>query len=112
MIEHCYMGGIKKDKPITLTAENQSWDEETLKQLKEEYNIVFMTRGDGVYPIMILNSSIGRFFVIGNEDDGTMYFDFDENHGRYRHMVSPYWVDAFMADLKEAMRLCGYKSNF
>ena len=38
---------------LRIYAEDQRWDKETLKQLKEEYNIFFMSGGDGVSPVML-----------------------------------------------------------
>ena len=45
---------------------------DTLKELKEKYDIFFMSNNvDSVHPIMIRNN----ICYIGHEDDGTIYFD-------------------------------------
>lgn len=59
------------DDPWIFSAEDQCWDDETLRQLKEEYNVVFMTNGDGVTPVMV---SKEWGVILGHEDDGTIQF--------------------------------------
>ena len=48
---------------LRIYAEDQRWDKETLKQLKEECNIFFMSGGDGISPVML------------KDDNGQWYSD-------------------------------------
>lgn len=80
---------------LEIEAYNQEWDKETLKELKEEHNIVFMSDGDSVTPILVEN----RIIHIGIEDDGTLFF---MNDGI---SISINWIDSLIAELKEAKKL-------
>lgn len=82
------------------SAEDQCWDDETLRQLKEEYNVVFMTNGDGVTPVMI---SKEWGIILGHEDDGTIQFK--RKYGQPEMCFSKVWVEDLIADLQEACRL-------
>lgn len=95
--------------PWMFSAEDQNWDDETLRQLKEEYGVVFMTNGDGVIPVMI---SERWGIVLGSEDDGTIQFQ--RQYGQPMMCFSKIWVEDLIADLKEACRIIesGHKSNF
>jgi len=95
-----YSGLWFDSDPWRLTAEDQCWDAETLRQLKEEYNVVFCTDGDGVTPIMV---SKEWGIVLGCEDDGTIYFN--QKYGQPDMCFSLVWVKHFMADLKEAYKM-------
>lgn len=106
MIEYSFMDDLEDDEPAMLSAEDQTWDEATLKQLREEYNIIFMTGGDAVMPIMIINKETHPLLVIGHEDDGTICFD--RQYGQYINKFSLYWVESLIADLKEAVNFSGY----
>ena len=76
MLQYVDDGELEDNEPIMFVAEDQCWDRATLKQLKKEHDIIFKTSGNGVMPIMILNKdSDNPLFVIGHEDDGTLYFD-------------------------------------
>lgn len=95
------------DDIMYISAYDQRWDSATLKQLRDEYNIVFMTAGDAVHPVMVLNKdSDCPLLVVGSEDDGTIYFH--RRHGQFRNCFSPYWVEHLISDLQEAVRLSGY----
>lgn len=98
MIDYFY----SDDEYTMLGAENQTWDADTLKQLKEEFNVIFMSNGDGVRPIMALREKENTLLVIGYEDDGTIIFN--KKYGYYKDVILSYWVDSFIADLKEAKK--------
>ena len=105
MLQYIFNKDLEDDEPMMFSAEDQCWDDDTLKQLKEEYNIVFMTKGDGVMPVMILNKdSQYPLFVLGSEDDGTIFFK--REYGQFRNTFSPYWVKYLIADLEEALKIC------
>lgn len=91
---------IYGDDPWVFSAEDQCWDDETLRQLKEEYNIVFMTNGDGVTPVM---ASKQWGIILGHEDDGTIQFR--RQYGQPEMCFSKIWVEDLIADLKEVCRL-------
>jgi hypothetical protein len=89
-----------------IVADDQCWDSATLKQLREEFNIVFMSKGDAVMPVMILGKDSNHpRLVIGHEDDGTIFFT--RRFGQFEHSFSPYWVKSLIADLREALKLSG-----
>lgn len=97
---------LEDNEPIMFVAEDQCWDRATLKQLKKEHDIIFKTSGNGVMPIMILNKdSDNPLFVIGHEDDGTLYFD--REYGHISNSFSYYWVKSLIADLEAALKVCG-----
>lgn len=83
-----------------ICAEDQCWDDATLKQLWEEHSVVFMTSGDGVMPVKIVGSKDHPLFVIGSEDDGAIRFK--TYYGQYENTFDPYWLDSLIADLTEA----------
>jgi hypothetical protein len=105
MLQYVFNTDLEDDEPMMFSAEDQCWDDDTLKQLREEYDIIFMTSGEGVMPVMILNKD-GQYplFVLGSEDDGTIFFD--REYGHFRNTFSPYWVKYLIADLEEALRVC------
>ena len=106
MLQYVWNEELEDNEPMMFVAEDQCWDKATLKQLEKEHNIVFMTSGNGVMPIMILNKdSDNPLFVIGHEDDGTLYFD--REYGNISNSFSYYWVKSLIADLEEALRICG-----
>lgn len=89
--------------PIMLSAENQCWDEDTLKELKEKYNIFFMSNGmDSVHPIMVRDG----ICYIGHEDDGTIYFD--RKYGHPINGFSAYWIDSLINELSEVKKYLNY----
>lgn len=87
---------------LIISAEEQAWDKQTLQQLKDEYNIIFMSNGEGVRPVKVIKDSDDYYIAIGSEDDGTIYFD--KSHGHYKDMFCAYWLDALIADLQEAKK--------
>lgn len=94
------------DEPWMFTAEDQCWDEATLRQLREEWNIVFMTNGDGVIPVMI---SEKWGIVLGTEDDGTIQFA--QRYGQPEMCFSEHWIKYLIADLQEASKLYGNQNK-
>ena len=89
-----------EDDSIMFVAEDQCWDDATLKQLRDEYNVVFRTNGDGVTPIMV---SEKWGIVLGTEDDGTIQFP--RHYGQPAIRFSKIWADDLIADLKAACSL-------
>ena len=105
MLQYVFNEHLRKDDPMIFVAEDQRWDEATLRELKEKYNIVFMTQKDGVMPIMILNKdSDNPIFVIGSEDDGRLHFK--RKYGNFSNCFSFHWTKFLIADLEEALRIC------
>ena len=85
---------------LRIYAEDQRWDKETLKQLKEEYNIFFMSGGDGVSPVMLKDDMI----FIGWEDDGQIGFRKSKYHyGGFLDGFDIYWIKFLIADLQAAL---------
>ena len=85
---------------LRIFAEDQCWDKETLKQLKEEYNIYFMNGGDGVKPVMIKDDMV----VIGWEDDGQIGFRKSKNYySGFLDEFNIYWIKFLIADLQAAL---------
>lgn len=106
MLQYVWNEELADNESMMFVAEEQCWDKATLKQLKEEHNIVFKTSGDAVMPIMIINKdSENPLFVIGHEDDGTIQFE--REYGNLSHCFSFYWVKSLIADLEEALKICG-----
>lgn len=106
MLEYVFNTDLEDNEPMMFCAEEQCWDDATLKQLREEHDIIFMTSGDGVMPVMILNKD-GQYplFVLGSEDDGTIFFK--REYGHFVNTFSSYWVRYLIADLEEALKVCG-----
>ena len=108
MLQYVFNEDLGPNEPMMFSAKDQTWDKATLKQLKEEYNIIFMTKGDAVMPVMIINKdSEYPLFVIGSEDDGTIQFE--REYGHFTNTFSPYWVEPLIADLQAALEHCNYK---
>lgn len=85
---------------LRIFAEDQTWDKETLKQLKEEYNIFFMNGGSGVSPVMVKDNTV----FIGWEDDGQIGFRKSKYHyGGFLDGFSIYWLQFLIADLQAAL---------
>ena len=86
---------------LRIIAENQEWDADTLKELREKHNIIFMTSGSGICPIMIIPREINSpLIAIGSEDDGCITFE--KHYGQFMNSMDIYWIDSLIADLKEA----------
>lgn len=80
---------------LEIATYNQEWDKESLKELREKHNIVFMSKGDSVTPILVESGIIH----IGIEDDGTLFF---MNDGI---SISANWIDSLIDELKETKNL-------
>lgn len=105
MLKYVFNEDLEDDETMIFSAKDQRWDDDTLKQLREEYNIIFMTNGDGVLPVMIINKdSKYPLLVIGSEDDGTLYFH--RKYGQFEHCFSAYWTKYLIADLEKALEIC------
>lgn len=87
---------------LRITAEDQSWNKKTLKQLRDEHDIIFMSAGDGVIPVKVFKYGKHYGIVLGSEDDGTMRFE--RYFSDFKHGFSDYWIDFLIADLQEAKR--------
>ena len=87
----------------TVAAENDVWDKATLKELREKYNIIFLSKGNGMHPIKILyreECPDEPLIVIGYEHCGMICFD--KYMGNYQNTFSSYWLEYLIADLKAA----------
>lgn len=90
---------------LYFSAEDQCWDKNTLKQLRDEYDIIFMSAGDGVIPVKVIKYGGNQYGIaLGSEDDGTIAFEQYGNPKQYKHEFSEYWIDKLIADLQEAKR--------
>ena len=84
---------------IMLSAEDQRQDKDTLEELKEKYNVFFMSNGmDSVHPIMVRDN----ICYIGHEDDGTIYFD--RKYGHPTNGFSVHWIDSLINELTEVKK--------
>ena len=106
MLQYVFNTDLEDDEPMMFSAYEQCWDADTLKQLREEYNIIFKTSGAAVIPVMIIGKDEKHpLLVLGSEDDGTITFE--RKYGQFRNTFSLGWAEPLIADLKEAMRVCG-----
>ena len=94
----------EEDDDFMLSAFEQAWDEATIKQLRDEYNIIFNC---GVHPILVLGrGSDHPLLVVGSEDDGTICFR--RRYGQFENCFSPYWADHLIENLREAVEFSGF----
>lgn len=93
-------GVINNEEDLIIFSEDQYWDKDTLAQLREEYNIFFMTNGNGVVPIMVKDDLI----IFGNEDDGMI-------HINKNHAIHYGWIPYLIADLEAAVGTIEHKEN-
>lgn len=103
-----YVPGDKEsneDDNYVLSAEGQEWDAATLKQLRDEYNIVY---NNGCHPILILKEDNEYFLVIGHEDDGRIWFE--RKYGQFKNRFHVSWAEKLIQNLEEAVKLTGYKN--
>lgn len=92
---------FEDEECLRIFADDQCWDEATLRQLKEEYGIFFMNGGDGVSPVMVKDKMV----FIGWEDDGQIRFRKSKYHyGGFLDGFSTFWIKYLIADLKEAAK--------
>ena len=87
---------------LVISAEDQCWDKKTLKQLRDEHDIIFMSAGDGIIPVKVIKYGDNYGVALGSEDDGTMRFE--RYFGDFKDGFSDYWIDFLIADLQEAKR--------
>ena len=87
--------------PLYIEVEERTYDEATIKQLRDEYHIFF--RSGGVRPVMLIpyDNEEGCCVAIGSEDDGCICFRRDM-FGNFMNAMSPYWIDDLIADLTDA----------
>ena len=90
------------DEVLMISAEDQWWNAEALKELKDEHNIIFMSSGNACKPIMVIpRENEAPLVAIGVEDDGTVYFKRDK-YGRYENSFDSGWIKSLIADLQAA----------
>ena len=108
MLEYVDMAHLEPDEPLRFVAEDQCWDKATLKELRDKYNVIFMTKGNGVSPIMIINRGSEEnphfLLAIGSEDDGCI--SFERHFGQFKHTFHTMWAKYLIADLEEALKIC------
>ena len=113
MLEYVNMKDLEDNEPLRFVAEEQEWDKATLKQLRDEYNVIFMTKGNGVSPVMILNMGSEEnphfLLAIGSEDDGCI--SFERAYGSFKHTFHTVWTKYLIADLEEALKICEKKKR-
>jgi hypothetical protein len=87
---------------LGISAEDQWWNAEALKELRDEYNIIFMSSGAACNPILVIpRENESPLVAIGVEDDGTVYFKRDD-YGNYANSFDSGWIDSLIADLQAA----------
>lgn len=112
MIEYTNFNDFESpDEPLRFVAEEQCWDKATLKELKDKYNVIFMTNGNGVSPIMIINRGSEEnphfLLAIGGEDDGCI--SFERAYGSIKNTFSTFWGKCLIADIEAALKICEKK---
>ena len=90
----------RTNEPVMFYADNQTWDKKTLKQLKDEYNVIF---NGGIMAFMVLNGGTGHpLIAVGHEDDGVIWFD--RRYGQFAECFSTYWIDSVIACLRSTQQ--------
>lgn len=96
-----------EDDNFMISAADQTWDEATIRQLRDEYDIIF---DGGCHPVLVLRKNTDHpLLVVGSEDDGTIVFR--RRYGQFENCFSPYWVDSLVANLREAVKLSGFQNT-
>lgn len=73
-----------------------------MQELRDEYNIIFMSSGLGCKPILVIpRENESPLVAIGVEDDGTVYFK-RSSCGQYENGFDSGWIDSLIADLRAA----------
>ena len=93
--------------PFYVWAEDQRWDKETRKELKEKYNIIF---NGGVRPIMVVrrdDERVDPLLIVGSEDDGTIRFT--RKYSTFDGAFDIGWTKSFIENLKDAAEFAGVK---
>lgn len=98
--------GEEVDEMLYFSAYDQEWDDETIKELREKYNIIYNPHS--VHPIMLITKEVPYFggrvthAIIGTEDDGTIAFRAD--YGDFRMEFDVAWIDSLIENLQEAKK--------
>lgn len=104
MLECVFDKNLADDEPAMYSACDQRWDKATLDELRDKHDIIFMTGGDGVIPVKIINKeSSNPSIALGSEDDGTITFP--REYGDFVNRISTAWIPFLIKDLEEAMRI-------
>ena len=93
-------------KPFYVWAEDQLWDKETCKELREKYNIIFT----GGYPIMVVrrdDEGLDPLLIVGSEDDGTIKFK--RIYAMFENAYNIGSIRSFIENLKDAAEFAGVK---
>ena len=86
-------------EPLMFYAEDQTWDAETIQELREKYNVIY-NGGIRAYRIVPRkDSQLPPFVIVGHEDDGIIQFSRD--YGYYEDCFSSYWLNSIIRDLEE-----------
>lgn len=96
-------GLVESDSAISfsITSKDQSWSD-FVDELWEKWHIIY-DPNKSVHPIMLIKRDSKNYFVvIGNEDDGYMWFE--KEYGQYVHSFHPYWIDGLIEELATAKR--------
>ena len=109
MIEYTNFNDYDSDnEPLQFVAEDQCWDKATLNELKEKYNVIFMSAGEGVTPVMVIDRGNNGFhhciLVLGGEDDGCI--SFQRSYGQFVNTFHSVWAKYLIADIQDALKLC------
>ena len=82
---------LEADENVIFRAEDQEWDNATIKELKEKYHVIYT---GGIQAIMLVKSTYdGRILLAqGFEDDGCIQFP--RSYNQFEHMYHPYWLDS------------------
>lgn len=101
MISNVYHKSPIPNQTFYIAAEGKIWDDATLKELREKYNIFFNSHG--VRPVMLVPSSNpeGCCVVIGSENDGVITFR-RNMFGNFMDAMSPCWIEDLIQDLTDA----------
>lgn len=93
-----YNEELEENESVQFRAEDQEWDEDTLQELKEKYNVIYLR---GVQALMLVKSHYdGELLVMqGFEDDGLIQFP--RENGQFLHGYAPYWLNNNLQLLKE-----------
>lgn len=84
------------------SVDDQWWNKEAIQELRDEYNIIFMSSGRGCIPVKIIpRDGEPPLVALGVEDDGTLYFR-RNGFGGYENSFDSSWIDSLIADLQEA----------
>lgn len=93
----------RSDEPVRFYAENQTWDKKTLKQLRDEYGVIF---NGGIRAFMLIKRNnplaANPLVAVGHEDDGILTFE--KYCGHYSDCFSAYWIDSLIECLKETRK--------